>query len=104
MAFSENEFRDFLFENHKENISSLIIGRREPVQWTEPSFPPIHFLLQQRAEKKINEVLGSLDSLVLVAKELRLERANDSTTRVDLFGNSESTGLTEGDPEIRTVW
>jgi hypothetical protein len=94
LNISENSFRDHLFQNHKEDFSSLIIGRRDPIQWTEESFPPIHFLLQQRAEKKINAILDSLEHLVLTAKELRLERSAKHPTRADLFGNSESTGIT----------
>jgi hypothetical protein len=94
MIFSENEFRDFLFANYKENLSTLIVGRREAIDWSENEFPPIHFLLQQRAEKKINKILDNIKYLILSAKELRLEKEGDSTTRVDLFGNSECTGLT----------
>ncbi len=94
MKFSENEFRDFLFCYHKENLSSIIIGKREPVAWEEDGFPPIHFLMQHMAEKRINEILDSLECLILTAKELRLEKGNDSTTRIDLFGNSEIAGLT----------
>jgi len=94
MDISENEFRDFLFKNHNENFPSIIIGRREPVSWHGDSFPPIHILLQQRAEKKINETLDNLEDLTLTAKELRLTREADSTTRADLVGNSESAGLT----------
>ncbi|WP_455827834.1 hypothetical protein [Pseudomonas kilonensis] len=94
MDISENEFRDFLYNNHSENFSTIIVGRREPVAWPDEEFPPIHILLQQRAEKKINEVLDNLDDMVLAARELRLTRETDSTTRIDLVGNSESTGLT----------
>ncbi|PBQ22003.1 hypothetical protein CCL08_01655 [Pseudomonas congelans] len=94
MDISENEFRDFLFEKHSHDISSIIKGRREPVAWLSDSFPPMHILLQQRAEKKINEALDNLEDLILVGKELRLTRASDSTTRIDLVGNSESSGLT----------
>lgn len=94
MKISENEFRDLLYANYKDNLSSLIIGRKEPIEWVEDEFPPIHFLLQQRAEKKINAILDSLESLILAAKEMRLEKEGDSTTRIDLFGNSEDTGLT----------
>jgi len=94
MDISENEFRDFLFDNHSENFSSIITGRREPVNWPNGDFPPIHILLQQRAEKKINETLDSLEDMTLAARELRLTREADSTTRIDLVGNSESAGLT----------
>ncbi|MBD9427631.1 hypothetical protein IB232_20025 [Pseudomonas sp. PDM15] len=94
LTVSENEFRDYLFQHHKEDLSALIIGRREPVKWTEDSFPPIRFLLQQRTERRINETLDNLHALVLTAKELRLDRGAPHPTRVDLLGNSESTGLT----------
>lgn len=94
LTVNENAFRDHLFEHHKEDIASLIVGRREPIQWEGEAFPPIHFLLQRRAEKKINEILEQLESLVLIAKELRLERSALHPTRVDLFGNSENTGIT----------
>lgn len=93
MNFSENEFRDYLFANYKENLSSLIIGRKDSIKWTEAEFPPIHFLLQEIAEKKINDILNNLECLILSAKELRLEKGGDSTTRIDLFGNAEGTGL-----------
>lgn len=94
MHLSENEFRDFLFENYKKNISEIIVGKRETVIWKGDDFPPIYFLLQQMAENKINAILDDLENLVLTARELRLTKEGDSTTRVDLFGNSESTGLT----------
>lgn len=94
MDISENEFRDFLFNNHRENFSTIIIGRREPVEWPGEDFPPLHILLQQRSEKKINEALDNLEDMTLGARELRLTRESDSTTRIDLVGNSESTGLT----------
>ena len=94
MDISENEFRDFLFENHNKDFSKIIVGRREPVTWADGEFPPIHILLQQRAEKKINETLDNLEDMILAARELRLTREEDSTTRIDLVGNSESSGLT----------
>lgn len=94
MDISENEFRDFLFENHNKDFSTIIVGRREPVTWADGEFPPIHILLQQRAEKKINETLDNLEDMILAARELRLTREEDSTTRIDLVGNSESSGLT----------
>jgi hypothetical protein len=94
MDISENEFRDFLFENHSKNFSSIIVGRREPISWPGEDFPPIHILLQQRAEKRINETLDNLEDMTLAARELRLTKETDSTTRIDLVGNSESAGLT----------
>lgn len=94
MDFSENEFRDYLFDNHKESIHELIVGRKDAVVWQGDGFPPISFLLQQIAEKKINSILDDLESLILTARELRLVKKNDSTTRIDLFGNSERGGLT----------
>lgn len=94
LNFSENAFRDYLFQHHKEDLSTLVVGRREPVKWTESYFPPIRFLLQQRAERKINEILDNLQTLVLTSKEVRLDRGAQHPTRVDLLGNSESTGLT----------
>lgn len=94
MQLSENEFRDYLFENHKESLSDLIHGQRAPIEWAGEGFPPISILLQQVVERKINKIIDGLGSLILSAKELRLVKAGDSTTRIDLFGNSESIGLT----------
>ena len=93
MNLTENEFRDYLFENHQDSISCLICGRREPVEWKNNGFPPISVLLQQIVETKINEIIDGLESLVLSARELRLEKSGDSTTRIDLLGNSECIGL-----------
>lgn len=94
MQFTENEFRDYLFENHKKSMASLVVGRRDPVSWQGGNFPPLSFLLQQIAEIKINRILDGLESLVITAKELRLQKKGDATTRIDLFGNSETNGLT----------
>lgn len=94
MKMHENQLRDHLYRNHRNNLFSLIIGARDFVIWEGADFPPIHFLLRQRAEKKINQILENLEFLNLSARELRLERFNDSTTRVDLFGSSPATGLT----------
>lgn len=94
MNISENDYRDYLFNNHKESLSDLITGKRDPVVWKGNGFPPISFLLQQIAEQKINSVLDGLESLLLTAKELRLTKTGDSTTRIDLFGHSETNGLT----------
>lgn len=94
MLFTENQIRDFLFANYKEGISSIIVGRKEPISWDEDGYPTIRFLLQQKAEKRIGEILDNLEDITLIAKELRLEKEGDNTTRIDLLGNSESTGLT----------
>lgn len=91
---SENEFRDYLFRHHRDTIKSLICGRREPVKWNGEEFPPIHFLLQQQAEARINEIVDALDSLTLHARELRLERPEEAATRIDLFGSSPDGGIT----------
>lgn len=93
MNLTENEFRDYLFENHQDSISSLVCGRREPIEWKGDNFPPISVLLQKIVETKINEIIDGLESLVLSARELRLEKSGDSTTRIDLLGNSECIGL-----------
>ncbi|MGD9969798.1 MAG: hypothetical protein AB7S65_05025 [Sulfuricurvum sp.] len=94
MHFSENEFRDFLYDEHRQSFSSLIIGKREPIVWSDEGFPPLAFLLQQKAEKKINKIINNIEELTLSAKELRLDKEGDSTTRIDLLGNSEMSGLT----------
>jgi hypothetical protein len=94
MQLSENDFRDYLFEKHSDSISHLIHGKREPVEWKGDGFPPISILLQQIVERKINAIIDGLGSLILSAKELRLEKSGDATTRIDLLGNSESIGLT----------
>lgn len=95
LRITENAFRDHLFEHHKEDLTSLIVGRRDSVEWgDEDSFPPIRFLLQQKAERQINAILDQLESVVLTGKELRLERSEGHPTRVDLFGTGEDTGIT----------
>ncbi len=94
MDIGENEFRDLLFANHKQDLSALIIGRRDAVVWAGDDFPPISVLLQQKAEDKINEILDDIEDLILTGKELPLKKAGDATTRIDLLGESESAGLT----------
>lgn len=93
MELSENEFRDYLFEKHNDSISELIHGKRDPVEWKGEGFPPISILLQQIVERNINEIIDGLESLILSARELRLEKVGDTTTRIDLLGNSECIGL-----------
>jgi hypothetical protein len=94
MQLTENEFRDYLFDNYKNNISDLIDGRRNPVDWNDDEFPPLRYLIQVIAERKINELLDGLQSLVITAKELQLKKIGDTITRIDLFGNSEYNGMT----------
>lgn len=91
---TENEIRDLLYEEHKEDLETLIVGRQKPFIWTENSFPPLHILLRQIVEEKINEILDSLQGFRLQAKELKLERDDMSTTRIDLLGSSDTSGLT----------
>lgn len=93
ISITENQFRDYLFDHHKDSLHTLITGRRDPVEWSSEGFPTISFLLQRRAEKKINEILDNLEELILTAKEMRLERNAPYPTRIDLFGNSASTGI-----------
>ena len=52
------------------------------------------FLLQKLAEQRINKLLDGLESLIITARELQLEKLGDSTTRLDLFGSSETNGIT----------
>lgn len=93
MNISENEFRDVLFDNHKDAVSSLIIGKKDPVSLSSYESPPIHILLQHRVEKKINEILLDIENMTLTARELQLKKEGESTTRVDLFGESEGAGI-----------
>ena len=44
-------------------------------------------------ERRINEIIDGLESMILIARELRLEKSGDTTTRIDLLGNSECIGL-----------
>lgn len=74
MNIGENDFRDLLFTNHKQDLSSLIVGRRNAIAWSGSEFPPISFLLQQRAEEKINEILNDIEDLILTGKELPLKK------------------------------
>ncbi|MBD2554625.1 hypothetical protein H6G51_15165 [Limnothrix sp. FACHB-708] len=94
MKLSENQLRDLIYEKHKESLFKIIKGRRDPIVWNGDGFPPISILLQQIVEEKINRIIDGLESLILSAKELRLEKQGNSTTRIDLFGNSECIGLT----------
>jgi len=93
MNLTENQFRDYLFCNYRNTIAGLIQGRREPVSWSGEGFPPIKLLLQNILEKRINSIIDDMASLTLLAKELRLERTSDTTTRIDLFGHSEESGM-----------
>ncbi len=54
LNISENAFRDYIFNNHREDFSSLIAGRREPVEWYGEEFTPLNFLLSRKVERAIN--------------------------------------------------
>lgn len=90
---SENDFRDALYNQHSEDFGSLITGRREIPDWEDDGFPSIRFLLKRQAEAKINSIIDGLEDMCLIASELRLENASTHPTRIDLLGNSESSGL-----------
>ncbi len=93
MEISENNFRDLLYENHKNCLPDLISGAREPIKWQNENFPPIHVLLQQKTEERINQLIDDLVKMELIAKELRLTKSGSSTTRIDLLGQSENAGV-----------
>jgi len=91
----ENEMRDFIFRNYKETFSELITGKKQNPMWKTSTFPSVRFLIQHDAERRINGALDDLKSLFLDGREVRLEKAADTTTRIDLLGHIvEGTGLT----------
>ncbi len=89
---TENEIRDLLFNNHKDDLHTLIIQTREPLVLPQDTFPSIAQLLQNRTEAKINGMIEKLETLRLDGKEVRLVRDNDSTTRIDLLGSIADSG------------
>jgi hypothetical protein len=93
MNLTENQLRDYLFYNYRDSIAGLIQGRREPIAWSGEDFPPIRVLLQNILENRINSIIDDMASLTLLAKEPRLERTSDTTTRIDLFGHSGESGM-----------
>lgn len=94
MKISENQLRDIIFDKYSDGFSDLIVGRKSLLNWSGEGVPSIKYYLQQIAENKINELLDGLETLSIKAKELRLDRLNDSTTRIDLYGDSEQNGIT----------
>ncbi|MBO0409205.1 hypothetical protein [Aeromonas hydrophila] len=93
MFSSENEFRDYLYENHKDDLFSLITGIKEPPKYDDNEWTNINRVLQRITENKINTLIESLFDLCLLAKELTLIKSGDSTTRIDLFGNTSENGI-----------
>ncbi|MDL2192587.1 hypothetical protein QQF40_14475 [Cobetia sp. LC6] len=91
---SENEIRDYIFSSYGDDFLGLVEGVRPPISWQQNGFPTLSFFMRRSAEKKINRLIDALGSLSITAKELRLKKVADSTTRIDLFGNSEGDGLT----------
>lgn len=57
---TENEIRDFLFNNHKDDIYKLIVETRELLTLPHDSFPSIAQILQNRIETKINKMIDNL--------------------------------------------
>lgn len=88
----ENDLRDLLFENHKSSIFKLITQRTAPTTPLVGDFPSISDLLRSRTETKIDEMVESLELLLLNGREVRLARDSDSTTRIDLLGQIEESG------------
>lgn len=93
IELTENQLRDKIFAQNKDSFIDLIEGRREPIQWNKEGFPPVKTLIQQRIERKINSTIDGISGLILSAKELRLEKVTGSTTRIDLFGHAEGSGI-----------
>ena len=89
---TENEIRDLLFNNHKDDLHTLIIQMREPLALPQDTFPSIAQLLQNRTETKINAMVENLETLRLDGKEVRLVRDSDTTTRIDLLGSIADSG------------
>jgi hypothetical protein len=94
---TENELRDYIFDNYSEydSFNKIIIDNKELDEWNEDSFPPLSFLIKRMVETKINNTLNELVTLELDGKEIPLFRENDSTSRIDLIGRtSGAKGLT----------
>lgn len=89
---TENEIRDFLFNNYKNDLHTLIIKTRAPIALPQDTFPSIAQILQNRTETKINQMIKNLETLQLDGKEVRLVRDSDSTTRIDLLGSIADSG------------
>ena len=90
----ENDLRDYLFDNHKESLHSLISGVRDNLVTESGSDRfSISKLLQSVTEKKISRFVDNLEDLTLIGKEVRLKQPNRSTTRIDLLGTSEGSIL-----------
>ena len=89
---TESEVRDLLFNNHKDDLHTLITKRREPLPLSQETFPSIAKLLQNRTEMKINRMIENLETLQLDGKEVRLVRDGDSTTRIDILGSIADSG------------
>lgn len=88
----ENQLRDLLFDNHKNDLSSLFEAQKTPLALPNETFPHIAQLLQHRTEAKINAMLENLESLQLDGREVRLVRDRDTTTRIDLLGHIADSG------------
>ena len=88
----ENELRDFLYENYKCDIFSLIKHQRPSPPPKAVEFPRISDILRRRTENRIDAFVNRLELLTLDGKEVRLIRDGDSTTRIDLLGHYEEDG------------
>jgi hypothetical protein len=89
---TENEIRDILFNDHKNDLHSLITNARAPLALPQDAFPSIAQLLQHQTETKINNMIKNIELLRLDGKEVRLARDSDSTTRIDLLGSIAESG------------
>ena len=89
---ARTKLRDYLFENHKTSLSSIIVPRASPPKTSADEFPRIGELLRTRTEAKIDEMVERLGLLTLSGKEVRLVRDGDSSTRIDLLGHLEEYG------------
>ncbi len=87
----ENDLRDFLFKNYKNNIYKLI-EHQNPAPFKTDEFLRISDLLRIRTEKRICNFVKRLELLSLDGKEICLVRDGDTTTRIDLLGHYEEDG------------
>ena len=89
---NENDLRDYLYANHRNNLTSLITERPTRSQSKKAGFPRISDILNARSERQIDRQIQRLQTLKLDGKEVTLNRDGDTTTRVDLLGHLDEDG------------
>lgn len=92
MKIHENDLRDIIYEEYKNNFYEKIVGIKDSNKIEIEDLYDFPSLLKKQTEEKINNLVSNLEDIEFIGREIRLKKENASTTRIDLVAMTLDNG------------